>query len=386
MNSLETLQPLRPDRAEQQVGPRNSPLKKSIFLGPEVVDLPDGDIPEELVDAVLTSIFEKLPGQKDVDFLAREALSEYNDLSKGSIRERKSANDLVMKTASELLQNPQNISIAENVWRANDWAQNGVQEPKEPFSKKVKEKMHTLIKDEWEDITPEQIAGLVRMYANKDEYQESSRKFAEELLTNYFKGPKGRNQRIGAYYNFVSGALDLADDEDAFKEGMKIVLHGTDILPKDPSLTEQAVLLSLSHNEDPDSFRMALVANYVIEQLRFMGLQDLERYYEDRIYFVETDRVQGKLSRKVERVTSEVKRELEKKHRKVTDNEAIDFVDRINDKMLLFFSKIRSVSLSEERKHELMSTWPFDLAFDENDPLNQKFNKVFSVSPDTLRT
>ena len=33
-------------------------------------------------------------------------------------------------------------------------------------------------------------------------------------------------------------------------------------------------------------------------------------------------------------------------------------------------------SLTEERKQSLKGTWPFNLAFDETDPLNQKFQEA----------
>ncbi|OGH29822.1 MAG: hypothetical protein A3B41_04020 [Candidatus Levybacteria bacterium RIFCSPLOWO2_01_FULL_37_26] len=315
---------------------------------------------EKLVDSVLLSVFEKLPGQKDPDFLAREVLSEYNDLSKGNAKEKKSANDLVTETASELLQNPQGIIIAEKAWKTGEVARNGAQEPKEPFSKKVKEKTQRIIKDEWESITPDELAGIVRVYSNKDEFQEAARKSAEDLLTNYFKGPKSRNQRIDAYYNFVSGVLDLVGENEAFGEGMKIALYATDILPKKPGLAEQVLLLSLPYREDPKSLKKALVVNYVISQLRITGLGDLEKFYQARKDFVESP---------------EAVEELRKKQVRVTREKGHGYVKELNDKMLDFFRTVAS-PLPKAVRNALKDIWPFDLAFDETDPLNQKFQKV----------
>jgi len=60
MNSPETLQP---GRSEQQVGPRNSPLIKPI-LPPVVGELPIDNRTEELVDAVITSMFGNSSGPR----------------------------------------------------------------------------------------------------------------------------------------------------------------------------------------------------------------------------------------------------------------------------------------------------------------------------------
>lgn len=198
---------------------------------------------------------------------------------------------------------------------------------------------------------------MVRIYANKDPSKDS----AEDLLTNYFKGPRSRNQRIDAYYNFVSGVLDLVGEDDAFKEGMKIALHATDILPKEPSLVEQAVLVSLPYKEE-GVFQKAIIANYIIYQLRFMGLQDFKRYYDDRGAFAKSIAVTQEMRKKVHRVTKEI---------------GIDETRKLNLATESFLYTIIE-PMSEGLKQSLKDTWPYNLAFDETDPLIQKFERVFS--------
>jgi len=338
MNSLETLQP---DRSGQQVGPRNPSLIKPIE--PLVVwDLPDEKRTEELVDFLVTTIW------------ANRVLREYNGLPEGTSRERKVADGLVTKTAAQLLGNPQNISIADNTWRRLELSQNGAQESNGPFSELVRKERLALIKEKWRGVKPEQLAQLVRLSA-------------EDLLRNYFRGPKSRNQRIEAYYNFVSGVLDLAEDDEAFRKGMEIALHATDILPKVPSLVEQTVMLSLPYNEEKRVFQQLLVVRSVIAQVRFMGSWNFDKYYEDRSNFIITDSV----------AIEEGNKRKENVIKKIGENETEEMYNRMKAAMRLI-ARGSPESLSEERKQALMGTWPFNLAFDDNDPLNQKFQRVLS--------
>ena len=341
MNSAES----QPDRIKQQVDPRNSSLIKPIL--PEVVgDLPNEDRTEKLFNIMATVIW------------SRGVLNQYNDLPRGKSRERKIVNNLVTKTATQLLENPLDISIVERAWNTNGVEQDEPQEPQEPLSELVRKERLALIKDKWDCVTPGQLAQLVRIYANNDPSKDS----AKDLLRSYFKGPKSRNQRIDAYYNFVLGVLDLAGENEVFREGMKIVLYATDILPKDPSLVEQVVLVSLPYKED-DVFQKAIIANYIICQLRFMGLQDFAKYYDDRNTFANKGIA--------------VRQEMRKKEQRMIKEIGLDEARRLNRATESFFYALIE-PLTEERKQSLKGTWPFNLAFDETDPLNQKFQKVLA--------
>ncbi len=89
--------------------------------------------------------------------------------------ERKIVRNFVTKTAEELLQNPQDISIADKTWRRHEARENHVQESEEPFSKIVKTKCLALIKEGWKDVAPEQLAQLVRI--SSDENDPLNQKF-----------------------------------------------------------------------------------------------------------------------------------------------------------------------------------------------------------------
>lgn len=257
MNKLETLQP---GRSEQQVGPRNSPLIKPIL--PRVVgDLPNEARTEQLVDRIVVVIW------------ANQVFSEYaecNGLPKQNSKERKHAKNLITKTAGELLKNPQDITIAQKTWRGNELSRDDAEKSQEPFSELVRIERLALIKEKWKDVTPEQLAQLVRI---SSDINDPSQDDAKEMLRNYFRGPKSRNQRIDAYYNLVSATLDLVGEDEAFYEGMKIALHATDILPKVPSLVEQTAMLSLPTKEEKkgEVFQQLLVSRCVIAQGTFYG-------------------------------------------------------------------------------------------------------------------
>lgn len=303
-----------------------------------------------MIEAPKDSRTEQLVDRMFIIIWANQILKEYNNLPKETSRERKSVNNLVARTAVGLLQNPQDISIADKTWQRHEVCENQAQKLEEPFSELVRKERLELIKDKWENVTPEQLAGLVR-----------AREFGQDLLRNYFKGPRSRNQRIDAYYNFVSGVLDLAGEEEAFIEGMKIALHATDILPKNPSLIEQAILVSFPRIEEESVFKKAVVVNYIISQLRFLVSQEFGKYYQEAHEFVNSN---------------EAQEEFRKRQQLVTNETGKDNVMALNGKMLFFFRTISLQFLTKESRQALKDVWPFSFAFDENDRLNQKFQKI----------
>ena len=328
--------------AKKQAGLGN--LIKPIL--PEVVGgLPIDDKTKQLVDILVTIIWVK------------EALNEYNGLPKGNSAQRRKARNLVTQTAKRLLESPQDISIAEKTW-------NTTQESEEPFSELVRKECQALIKEKWKNVAPGELAQLVTIYANDNcPSQDDARK----ILRNYFRGPNSPNQRIEAYYTFVSGVLDLAEEGKAFRKGMEIALHVTDILPKNPSLVEQTGILSLPYGELESVFKKLLIARSVVARVRFLGSWDLDKYYEDRGNFIILDSVS----------IEEGDKRKENVIKKIGESETREMYNRMKAAIgLIANGSIES--LSEGVKQSLIKTWPFNLAFDETDDLNQKFQRVFS--------
>lgn len=313
---------------------------------------------ERLVDIILTSIFKPSDTDKTTNW-AEETLVIFNSLPKANSYERKEVKNLITQTARRLLQNPQDLETANVVWKTQSSQEDSGNSA--GFLELVKTKSVELIKKNWEDVTSKQLADLIRIYTNSPSTQD----FAKEMLGSYFKGPRSLNQRIDAYYNLVSATLDLVGEDEAFKEGMKIALHATDILPKHPSLVEQTGLLSLPYREVESVFKKLLIARCVVNQVRFIGSWGLAKYYEDRGNFIITDSVAIREGNKRQRNATE----------KMGENEAEKMYRTMKDTMKLFSSNSIE-SLSEKRKQNLRINWPFHLVFDETDPLNKKFHEV----------
>ena len=308
-----------------------------------------------LVGRAINLLFRQSESEQKALWLGR--FRDYDSLPKNTSSERKKAKHFVGNVAVELLQNPQDIdfmkeALADRKNNAN------TQNPKQQFAQLVRNECLGLIKEDWQDVKPEQLAKLVNVYTNSN---GPSQDFAKDLLTNYFKGPRSRNQRIGAYYNFVSGVLDLAGDKEAFIEGMKIALHATDILPKNPSLIEQAVVLSLPYGEEEEDFNKLIIAKYIIIQVS-RRLQVFSVYHKENGDFMATN----------EKAKSEWTRKKERVRKKIGVAEAREFNNRV-----IGFFKISEQPLSEEIKQGFKDVWPHSVVFNETDPLNQKFKRVF---------
>jgi len=325
------------------------------MTGPESIKQ---DPTEKPVVKLFTAIFRELTPQQRTTLWADQVFEEYKTLSRQTAQKR--LKNLVTQTASELLKNPQDISTAEEIWKTNDLDIGCAQESDEPFSKLVERKCQALTKEKWCNIVPEQLAQLVKISSNSnDPVQEHAR----EMLKNYFKGPESSNQRIDAYYNFVSATLDLVGECDAFKEGMKIALHGTEILPKKPSLLEQAFLVSLPYDKKSVSKKL-LIVNYIIYQLRLTDLVHLDEYYKERKKFIDTKEATEAFRTKEQRVI-----------KKIGSEQATE----LHSEMIKFF-RIITNPLSEEKRESLKGDWPYSLAFDETDPLIEKFRRVLQLA------
>ncbi len=294
---------------------------------------------------------------------AENVLAEYNSLPKQTIGQKRKAKNLVRETAGKMVQNPQDISAAAFVW-----------ERQESFYELVKGESKTLIQEQWEGITSEQLAEFVRAYADSPQTQD----FPREMLTSYFNRPKSRRQRVHAYYTFVSCVLDLVGEDKAFNEGVRIGLYGTDILPKDPYLIEQVIfislpytifrnssnngakdLLSLPRNNDEEIvFQKLLIANAVVAQLSFLSSQDLGGAIQRHSDFLKTD--QGLMAKWQEQMAN-AEEQIEPAESKKLYNAAMQ--------LDAHYRKI----FSEEEPPELKNILPFNTLFYETDPLNIKF-------------
>lgn len=352
-----------PEVSEQKVNSRNPSSIIKPILPPVVGELPIDNRTKELVDAVLATVFERLAAQKERVATLSNVLIEYNKLPRQTVGEKRNAKKLVRETAAELLQNPQDINTAVFVWKRH-----------ESFYALVKEESKTLIREKWESITPEQLAELVRTYADNPQAQD----FPREMLTSYFGRPKTRRQRINAYYTFVSSVANLVGEDKAFNEGVRIGLYDTDILPKDPYLIEQNIftslpytiflnssngakdLLSLPRNKDEErDLQKSLIAEYAILKLSTMGSKDLEEARRRRNDFISTNTYLRDMWEQAQRQAEE----------KLGSS---GLVRQLHNAMKAFTDSIDALS----REHGNENSRIHDLFNNETNPLNQKFKEV----------
>jgi len=299
---------------------------------------------EELVNKLFDPILKLTPSDKTANW-AEDVLGKFNSLPKTNSRERKVVKNLVVLSAAQLLQAPQHIDAAGDVWKTQ-----------ESLYGLIKKESKAFMRGKWEEITSEQLAQLVRIYANNPQFKD----FAKELLANYFKGPKSRRQRIDAYYTFTSCVLDLVGDDRAFSEGVKIGLHDTDILPKDPHLIEQSIFLSLPYSEEKRVFQKSLISKYIMIKLSTMGSEDL--------------RILSQKENKFVHASDKLKIRWEKEQEIAEKRIGRDELVRLNKAMNAFEDSLNTLFTEKKDKDNLIQR----VFLDETDPLNQKFKEVVS--------
>lgn len=363
-NNIETIDR---HRSEWQDSPRKSIVSNPV-LPKEYRDSSINGRSDMLVGRTLNIIFRKFEKQNRDYWLGK--FERYKTLPKGKeVKYKKipTAENFITETAGELLRNPQDINFMQDALLSK--ASNApAQDPKQEFVQLVKDNCLTLIKNEWVNITPRQIAKLVSIYADDN---NPSQDFAKIMLADYFKGPKGgsRKQRIGTYYNFVSGVLDLAEDDMVFREGMKIALHATEeILPKVPSLLEQTKLLNFPIDIKEEDFQKLLIARRIVARVCAMDLRNLGRYYQERADYMnlESTVIDAGNARKDSAI----------RHKGVV--KVGEMYRTMKDAIRIIATSSREPSLEVKNNYIIDSLKPVELAFDPVDPLNQKFERLSS--------
>src|SRR3989344_2875278 len=205
----------------------------------------------------------ELTPQEQTILWANLVLNEYNNLPKRNSAEKRVARNLATQTARRLVQDPEDIDIAGRVWKSREKASED-KEPAESFYEEVKKVSSETIRKNWETVTPERLAQIIKTYANNVLTQD----FTHDLLKSYFNNPKlSRRQRIIAYYNLALAAVDLAEDKKAITEAVRIGLFETDIFPRYPIKIEQSLFFSLPYNESDRTLQQFLIADVVIVNL-----------------------------------------------------------------------------------------------------------------------
>ena len=333
--------------------PNNVPSDQSESTG-GIIALKSAE--ERLVNIIFTQTF-NLPDTDEITNWAEETLVTFNSLPRQMGQERKIVRNLITQTAKRLLQNPEYIDIVDVVWKTQSNHEDSGNSTGS-FYELVKTESVELMKKNWGNVTSEQLADFIWIYTNSPSTQD----FAKEMLGSYFKGPESRRQRIDAYYTLAYSTLHLIEDDKAFTQAIRIGIYDSDILPKDPNLIEETILLSLPYNEEI-ALQKLLIAKSVMAKLSFLSSEDLGEVRQKYSDFMHTDeRFKKKWDETIGKIIKKIGFEKAK--------ELNGAATRCN-----VFQK---ETLSEEEKRKIKNIWPYNLLLDETDPLNQKFQEVVS--------
>lgn len=199
---------------------------------------------------------------------------------------------------------------------------------------------------------------LVRVYANSVLTQD----FGHDLLANYFKGPNSRRQRIDAYYNLASSALDLVEDDRALNEAIRIGLYDTDILPKKPYLMEHSSFMELPYGEDERTFQKLLIAQRTIGVLTYIATRTVREALQRKTEFEIKDEEINKLK--------------EKRSDEIISRIGRDEVARLKNTMVDFATIVGGRPQSDSDVKLLKDVWPYNILYDEDEPQNKKLQDV----------
>jgi len=278
---------------------------------------------------------------------ANRLLVEYNESITGGDRRR--AKEIASLAARRLVKKTETIGKLASVWKVDprraevDSAYN-----------QILHRTYKEIKDDWKDLSPEQIVGLIKSYA----HEEIGRDFVEELLKAYFKGPNSRRQRVDAYYNFVFASLDLVNDQKAIDEVVRIGFFDTEIIPRDSEFHRNFILGRATINDDV-VLGKAIIADNAIFNLSFLSTVDITEAKTANARFTNSD---PKIKEDLERMIVKASKVL---GAQAASDRAIALMN-YNDQEKLVFSG------GEETAEIFARTWPYSLVSDERDRLHKK--------------
>lgn len=300
---------------------------------------------------------------------ANQVLEEYNSLPKTNARERRKARDLVAQTARRLVQNPQDIDTAGSVWKSRESVSDSRAKPADTFYETIKRECALTIKEKWRDVTPEQLAQLVKTYANSVLTQN----FAHDLLVSYFRGPQGMVNRVKSLYGFVYGLMDFAvSDGNFLKTGIKIARFESDILRSDSAFRLDMHVASNAVDDDE-----ALGKKMAIDTV-VASLSKLAGYDKANIdsFLTVPDSLENQMRLKIENYSQRIVKKFGKE----------EGLRRL--RVLGYLYRSRILQDSSESKESKRNEWPFYLIFGEDNHLKKRFDEEIAIWMilDTIRS
>lgn len=291
----------------------------------------------------------ELNPQQQTILWAQKTIEDYNNLPKGNHSERKRAKRFLEKTAGHLFQNPKSIDTIVSAWKART--------EKNGFYDLVKQESAQRTKEKWEEIKPEVLSELVRIYANSSFIKD----FAERLLSSYFKGPQSRKQRVDAQYVFGYTLLDLINDSNSLTAAIRISTYGTDIMPRDPYLIGLNVLQNWPYSEEEETIKRSIIVDHITSNMHVIASdpEGLRKIVVENHKFGDNDKNKAAITREIERSA-----------RKFGPDKAQEMHDRA-----IRFMGGGDLIISEEEFRERLAAWPARLLYSE-DSLREAFLRL----------
>lgn len=286
--------------------------------------------------------------QEEVSRWATETLDEYNRLPITSGKERRKTTDFVINIACNLLANPEKIDTAVSLWKTYAG---------QPFYDVVKKASENEARKNWQNLTGEQLAELVKVYA----HSELASEFAESILSHYFRGPNNQKQRIDGLYTFVYGIIDLIEDTKALGEGLKIAQFENPILPRESDFYLDFVAARHFALDDDKLLQKAINIDTIPFDLNiFTSIDGVRLIKQTSAFFDTNSRLQKRLERESEKVIRRLG--LARAQARI---EALTVFNRDPN--------AQRVVVSASARLRKANQWPYSLLMNSNDRLRRKY-------------
>lgn len=292
-----------------------------------------------------------LTPQEDIILWSHKVFDEYSSMPQENHKQRSKAERFVKNVALEVLSDPEKLGIAAAIWKTKE---EEIPEGKKSFYSVISDSASELAEERWADFTSEQLAGLVRVFANN----ELSSEMVEEILKSYFNGPESPEEKVDCLYNFTYGVLDLINDKKSLEQGVRISNFHTDILPKNSDFYRDYAVATWVIDND-NLLRKACCVDHVTHQLCTLTTLDPELVKKGLWQFLQTD--------------SLLKSSLDQYFRKTIKTISIEEYETRVRLLNEFYSmgdimEVDWTNLDEYKK------WPFNILMGGKDPLRAKYD------------
>lgn len=359
----------RDDLSEMRTWPEYHEARKIVHpsLQSYSKSLEDSSASQDLLaantDAVFSPLltlekpFIDLTDEERLQIWAHLRLTEYEAMPKGTKAETKLAGKFARSIAQELLQSPYSIEVAGAIWMAYGQRDSDTSEIPEFVEKLISEAVN-VAKKEWHQISPDQLAKIVSIYA----HSQLSSEIARSFLKGYFEGPSSMHSSAEAMYTFARAQLKLLDDNQALEAGLKIGNCCTDIFTVHSRTYQQYALARITGIDDDDLLTKALSADIVLLDLCSLTSSGDEDFMHQIMEYGKTIEWQDKILARLRRVRS-----------RLGEQTYLEKAEKLNQMTQL---SIRRSSIFTPAARSFFREWPYNLLEKEDNILMSEYENI----------